>query len=489
MGNIVSTPVNYTAKLKAFPYQMQAFLTVKDLKYAAIFHEQGLGKTKIAIDLLLYWLQKRDIDTVLIVTKKQLVNNWINELKTHTFIIPKILSSNRSDNFYVFNSKAKIVVTNFETVSSELERVEMFLRCRNVGVIIDESAKLKNPAAKLTKDFFSLSKLFKMRVIMTGTPVANRPYDIWSQIYFLDQGKSLGSDFKTFKAQTDLPKRNCSDTEGRIEYEKKLNEIFRRISTFAIRETKKSSGIILPEKEYKTIYATFEKQQLVMYSQLIETLRIEIKKNGDCFIDDDSAVLKRLLRLLQITSNPSLINESYSGISGKEIELKKIINKIVRKKEKCIVWSSFIGNIEKFYKEFQEFGVCKIHGEITIEERNHSVYIFKNDPECRILFATPQSAKEGLTLTVANNVIFYDRGFNLDDYLQAQDRIHRISQTRTCYIYNLIMQDSIDIWIDKLLAAKQYAAFLTQGDISLSDYHTHVDYSYSNMLKEILRVK
>ena len=58
------------AKKAAFKYQMDAVTAVRDLEYSAIFHEQGLGKTKIAIDLLLYWLAKKDIDTVLIVTKK-----------------------------------------------------------------------------------------------------------------------------------------------------------------------------------------------------------------------------------------------------------------------------------------------------------------------------------------------------------------------------------------------------------------------------------
>ena len=68
---------NLQAKLTAFPYQQDAFEAVKDLEYAAIFHEQGLGKTKIAIDLLLYWLKNTSIDTVLVVTKKQLVANWL----------------------------------------------------------------------------------------------------------------------------------------------------------------------------------------------------------------------------------------------------------------------------------------------------------------------------------------------------------------------------------------------------------------------------
>ena len=108
--------------------------------------------------------------------------------------------------------------------------------------------------------------------------------------------------------------------------------------------------------------------------------------------------------------------------------------------------------------------------------------------DAKILFATPQSAKEGLTLTVANNAIFYDRGFNLDDYLQAQDRIHRISQTKICNIFNLMVEDSIDIWVAKLLQAKQNAAFLAQGDISLQKYTDDADYSFGEMINDILQL-
>ena len=92
-------------------------------------------------------------------------------------------------------------------------------------------------------------------------------------------------------------------------------------------------------------------------------------------------------------------------------------------------------------------------------------------------------------LTVANNCVFYDRGFNLDDYLQAQDRIHRISQKKQCNIYNLLISESIDVWIDKLLKAKQNAAFLAQGDITLSEYQDVADYSFGDMVKEILNLE
>ena len=489
MSRIISNAsIDYSAKYGAFPYQVQAFLTIKDLPYSAIFHEQGLGKTKIAIDLMLYWLKNKDIDTVIIVTKKQLVKNWEDEIKNHTFLKPRIISSNKSDNFYVFNSPAKVIISNFEVLSNDKDRIKLFLKCRNVAIIIDESTKLKNPSSKLTQDYFELSDLFKIKTIMTGTPVANRPYDIWAQIYFLDNGKSLGDNFSEFQRNTDLSNSLNTNKKQRSNFENSISSIFSKISGFTVRETKKSCSVALPQKVYRTINAYFGKKQYEMYKQVIDALEIEVKKDGEVFIDDDSVALKRLLRLLQISSNPRLIDESYYEESGKEKELTKLLRNIINNNEKCIVWSCFIENVDYFYNKYKEYSPTKIHGAMTIEDRNRSVDVFKNDDTCGILFATPQAAKEGLTLTVANHVIFYDRGFSLDDYLQAQDRIHRISQKKICYIYNLVIENSIDDWISCLLEAKQQAAFLAQGDIDLSAYKDIADYSYGEIIKQILEI-
>ena len=490
MSRIISSyNINYSAKNSAFPYQKEAFVAIKDLDYSAIFHEQGLGKTKIAIDLLLHWLTKRDMDTVMIVTKKQLVKNWLDEFLVHTHIKPKVLSNNKSDNFYVLNSPVKVIITNFETLSTDKERILLFLKCRNVGIIIDESTKLKNPEAKLTQDFFELAPFFKLRTIMTGTPVANRPYDIWAQVFFLDSGASLGADFNEFKENTDLSNDLSCDDRKRMLFQDAVSEIYKKIAHFSVRETKKSCGIELPQKEYVTVYAQFEKKQLDIYRKVIEDLEIEVKKDGECFIDDDSVALKRLLRLLQITSNPRLIDDRYLSISGKEMQLDRLLEDIISKDEKCIVWSNYIENIEYFGEKYTQYSPRKIHGSMNIEERNKSVELFKTDDSCKVLFATPQAAKEGLTLTVANHVIFYDRGFNLDDYLQAQDRIHRISQKKKCYVYNIMIEGSVDEWIDRLLEAKQYAAFLAQGDVTVREYEELADYSYGELIREILMVQ
>jgi SNF2 family DNA or RNA helicase len=472
--------------MKAFPYQVEAVNAIKNLPYAAVFHEQGLGKTKIAIDLLLYWVEQKLVDTVLIVTKKILINNWLEELHSHTFIKPLILTNDKLSNFYIFNSPSRVIITNFEVISTEKERFKLFLKTRNTAIIIDESAKLKNPNSNLTKIFFDLSPLFIKKVIMTGTPIANRPYDIWSQIYFLDHGESLGKDYNKFRDTTNLSNELFENTELQEKFETEIESIFGKIKSFSVRETKSSNIISLPRKCYFRVYSNWDNEQKQLYMRIKTQENAFIIKNDEALIDESKDILKRLLRLIQVASNPRLVDESFIGIPGKVITLRELLTDIKSRNEKCIIWTNFIENVEYLSREFNEYHPVKVHGKMNIQSRNKSIYKFKNDPETLLLFATPSSAKEGLTLTVANNVIFYDRSFSLDDYLQAQDRIHRISQQKDCNIYNIIMKESIDEWIDVLLSSKELAAKLSQGDISLDDYQEQADYSFGEIVKRIL---
>ena len=127
-----------------------------------------------------------------------------------------------------------------------------------------------------------------------------------------------------------------------------------------------------------------------------------------------------------------------------------------------------------------------MHGKRSIFDRDLAIKRFKTDKSCKILIAAPAAAKEGLTLTAANHAVFYDRSFSLDDYLQAQDRIHRISQTCSCYVTNLIGSNTIDEWVDVLLAAKHLAAQLGQGDITLDEYSKQATYTYGAMIRDVL---
>ncbi len=471
---------------EAFSFQREAVEVIKDIEFSGVFHEQGLGKTKIAIDTILYWLKRNALDAVIVVTKKGLVPNWVREFDQHTHIKPKIIGNNRGDNFYSFNSSAPVFVMHYEVLVSELQRLKLFLKTRNVGVILDESQKIKNPDAKITKAAFSLSKLFCKRIIMTGTPIANRPFDIWSQIYFLDQGAALGSEFTDFKERLDISKVSETDAPSVIDFEVELSNLFPKIASFCVRETKASGIIELPEKIIRNVPCDWETRQWDFYQAIKKELSAVVMKNGQLIEDNAEVALKRLLRLVQIASNPNLVDEGYDRDPGKVSTLDNLVSSVIASSEKVIVWTSFTDNVDWLARRYKIHSAKRIHGKMNYEEREKSVTSFLDPNGAKVLIATPGSAKEGLTLTVSNHVVFYDRGFSLDDYLQAQDRIHRISQKRTCYVYNLILENSIDEWVDLLIGAKSQAAQFGLGDIEKEEFSYIIDYSFNEIIKNIL---
>ena len=203
MGLLRKNPI-LKLKKTAFAFQQDAVNLIKDRDYFAIFHEQGLGKTKIAIDLIFNWLEHKKVDSVVIVCKKNLIQNWKNELDFHGNLPPVMLSNDKEDNLYKFNTPGFIYLCNYELIRSSLDSFEAFFRNRKIGIILDESTIIKNPSAKISKALHHLAKFCNKRIIMTGTPVANRPYDYWSQIYFLDFGERLGTNFDEFKENYDL---------------------------------------------------------------------------------------------------------------------------------------------------------------------------------------------------------------------------------------------------------------------------------------------
>ena len=473
-------------KQQAFAYQLQAVEAVKDLPYAALFHEQGLGKTKIGIDLALEWLRSDAIDAVLIVTKRSLVQNWSDEILLHSHLKARVLDQNHASNYFALNSAVPLYLTHYEVLRSEQARMLLFLKTRRVGVILDEAHKIKNPETSLSSVMFRLGPLFVRRVIMTGTPVANRPYDLWAQIYFLDHGVSLGTDFKSFKESLDLSNDLWKNENHRDRLEHELADTFRKIRAFSVRETKGSAGIDLPQKRVENIKVDLAPRQRALYDQIRRDLSVSVVADGKVIVDDADDALKRLLRLVQVASNPRLVDESYTEEPGKIKALDDLVRRALEDGSKVIVWTAFIDNAEWLSKHLSIYGAVTVHGSLPMDERNASLAVFKRSDRCRILVATPGAAKEGLTLTVANHAIFYDRSFSLDDYLQAQDRIHRISQTRECFIWNLIGANSVDEWVDSLLTAKRLAAQLAQADITLENYASSANYDFGRIVKEIL---
>ena len=484
----VTRAANLQAKRTAFPHQLEALEAIKDLSYAAVFHEQGLGKTKIGLDLALYWLTRDIVDSVLIVVKKGLIANWRDEVAQHSHLTPRILDQDRNANFFAFNSPARLYLIHYEALLSEQKRLQLFLRTRRVGVLLDEAQKIKNPKTEVSRALHTLADGFVRRIIMTGTPVANRPYDLWSQVRFLDGGESLGLDFNAFKHALDLTNDLGQHEHRAAAFASELEQLFAKIQHFSVRETKTTAGLRLPDKIVRNLECELEPRQEEIYKQFRDELAAVIVRDGRPALDEAEDLLKRLLRLVQVASNPATVDQSYGAHPGKFPPLMKLVEEAVDAGEKIIVWTTFIDNAEFLRLHLDDHGAVVVHGGLAIRDRQQALESFKTDPECRILVATPGSAKEGLTLTVANHAVFFDRSFSLDDYLQAQDRIHRISQSKPCYVTNLVATNTVDTWVDALLAAKHLAAQLGQGDISRREYDRRADYTFGEMVRDILRI-
>ncbi|RUW94396.1 DEAD/DEAH box helicase [Mesorhizobium sp. M7A.F.Ca.US.010.02.1.1] len=484
----VQKAANLHAKRSAFPHQLEALEAIKDLPFAAVFHEQGLGKTKIGLDLALSWLARDIVDSVLIITKKGLIKNWRTEVASHSHLAPRVLGQDRKRNFFAFNSPARLYLAHYEVVLSEHKRLELFLQTRRVGVLLDEAHKIKNPEAEVSEALHSLSDGFARRVIMTGTPVANRPYDLWSQVRFLDGGEALGHDFAAFKRALDLTNDLGQDKGRASVFADELEQLFQKIRPFSVRETKKTADLNLPDKTIRNLECVLEPRQAEIYAQFRDELAAVVVREGRPVLDDAEGMLKRLLRLVQVASNPTMVDQSYRAAPGKLPALDTLVHSAVDAGEKILVWTSFTENADFLGRHLDEFGVGVVHGGLSMAKREEALHAFKTDPECRVLVATPGAAKEGLTLTVANHAVFFDRTFSLDDYLQAQDRIHRISQEKPCFVTNLVATDTVDTWVDALLAAKHLAAQLGQGDISRGDYDARADYAFGEMVRDVLRL-
>jgi SNF2 family DNA or RNA helicase len=174
-----------------------------------------------------------------------------------------------------------VYLTHYEVMKSERSRLELFLRTRKVAIILDEAHKMKNPASEVTQSLFKLASGFRRRVVMTGTPVANRPYDLWAPIFFLDGGQSLGVDFDAFRQALDLSNDMFEKSEKTDRFESQLASVFVKIRPFTVRETKLGADIQLPEKHISNVTVEMESRQAELSNLYTDEFASVLIKSGN----------------------------------------------------------------------------------------------------------------------------------------------------------------------------------------------------------------
>lgn len=440
---------------RTLPHQEAGTKFLRDREAAGLFDEQGLGKSKQLIDAIVQDIASDVLDGALIICPNILKNTWAEEIDKFSDLRYAVFGSGRKARRDAFRSlRAAFYVINYEAVAAEVVSLRALLRFKRIALALDESHRIKSPEAKVTTAVLSLRREAAKRYIMSGTPVANTPEDIWSQIFFLDGGELLGDTFEKFTDRYLAPGGGY----------RRIEELRAHLDVIGVRREKEGT-VSLPKKSVSRVPVNLAPRQFEMYETLREELQIWVKAlSGEDVVAQAENILTRLIRLAQIASNPGLIDSGYTETPAKFALLDELLDAYLPKAQKVIVWTSFVPNIGTLLSRYTHLRPVALHGAMTNDARIAAVKSFKSGPAVRMLIANPAAAREGLTLTEASCAIYLDRTFNLVDFLQSQDRIHRLTQTRECDIVLLIAERTVDEFIDFSLAQKHRLARYTQND-------------------------
>ncbi|MEA2906623.1 MAG: hypothetical protein QOI12_4010 [Alphaproteobacteria bacterium] len=444
-------------EIASLPHQVEGTEFLRQNDRAALFDEQGLGKTKQLIDAIAAEIKGETLSGAVIICPNGLKTTWVEEIKKFSDLPVAVFGAGRKARRRPFTKlRAAFYVINYEAVGAELPALKALLRFKPMALVLDESHRIKTPDAKVTGAVLQLRGHAARRYILSGTPVANKPEDLWSQFYFLDDGVSLGETLDDFRARY----------KGAGGAYQSLDDLRLKVAGLSRRRLK-DHAVKLPAKQIRRFRVKLSPHQQAMYDSMRNELALWVKSlTGEQVLQEADAILARLVRLAQLASNPGLLDAAYKEEPSKFAALDRILAEALSQDwRKAIVWSSFVPNMGVLQRRYALYRPVTIHGAISGPERDAAVRAFKSDPQVKLMIANPAAAREGLTLTQANLAIYLDRTFNLVDYIQSQDRIHRISQTRDCEILLLVAENTVDKFIDFCLEQKARLAKYVQQDV------------------------
>lgn len=442
---------DYLSRTKPFEHQMDSFKYALTHNKFLLGDEQGLGKTKQALDIAV--ARKHKMRHCLIVCGvNNLKWNWYKEVEIHTNEKAHILGSriNRKGKTVIGSSAERLadlkqihdeyfLITNIETLRDKSIQSQIKKMCSDgiIGMtIIDEIHKCKNSQSKQGKAIHCCCSYY--RLALTGTPLMNNPVDLYNVLKWLEVENHSLSYFKNMYCEMG----------GFGGYEiigyKNLDQLENSLNKNMLRR-RKEEVLDLPPKIYTDELLDLDSSQDKLYrdvtNQIIEDIdRIMLLPNP----------LTELIRLRQVTSNPNIL--SSKNITN--VKYDRILDILESTTDKVIIFSNWTKVINPLYIKLSSLGYnpALVTGESKdpILEMNK----FQSDNTCKVILGTTPALGTGYTLTAANTVIFIDEPWSKAIKDQAEDRCHRIGTKGTVNIITLICKDTIDERIHQIIKDK-----------------------------------
>jgi non-specific serine/threonine protein kinase len=448
-------PAGFTGELR--PYQQHGvdwLHFLKEYKFGGILaDDMGLGKTVQVLTYLQSQQEQAEAESAtLLVVPKSLITNWQRESEkfTPSLRFLEYMGNFRNKDTSIFN-EYDVVLTTYGTM---LRDIEILREYKFSHIILDESQAIKNPLAKSAKAARLLHG--EHRIVMTGTPVENNTFELWSQFAFLNPGLLGSMDY--FKREFANPIETSGD-------EKATAMLRSLVYPFILRRTKEQVAPELPPRTERIVYTDMDTAQKKLYTQTREKYRAELLGliESEGMNDARFKILEGLLRLRQIAIHPALVDKKYKGESPKFEILLETLETLQAENHKALIFSQFVETLKLIQRELDARKIKYVYLDGKTPNRQSRVDLFQNDPSFPFFLISLKAGGVGLNLTAADYVIHLDPWWNPAVEMQASDRAHRIGQDKPVFVYKIIARGTVE---EKILQLQEKKRALVKSIIS-----------------------
>lgn len=403
--------------LKPFAHQEKTSAFILSNPRVLVTSDPGTGKTRSVIDA---YKQRQKGRMLVLAPLSILQASWGDDLDKFapelTYAVA--YAKNREK---AFKSDAQIVITNHDAVKW-IEKNKSILDEFNT-LCIDEFTAYKNKDSQRSKSMARLSKHFEYRIAMSGTPNSNTILDIWHPMFIIDSGKRLGHRFYEFRSHVCTPKFNgfanvwADKSNAQEIVAAAINDINIR---YALEEC-----IDMPEHTVRTMYTQLPPQIQKQYDTFAEE---SVLYTGTATVNAVHAGA-RVKKLLQLCTGA--IYDSNGNVVGVHEERYDMVMELVKQRKHSIVAFNWRHERDHLVKLATKLNIKHevIDGETPPHKRNDIVTRFQAG-QIQVVFAHPQSAGHGLTLTKATSAIWASPTYNAEHFQQFNRRIYRAGQTQ-----------------------------------------------------------
>jgi len=500
------------------PYQKVSMLASLAVPSYALFMEQGTGKTAVVINRVCFeggrkTKANKGMYRALVICPRQVRRNWEKEFERFATTPGKVVALRggkiqkvkdlidaiRTESDCCWSTTI-ISLDSIESIWDALGRVKWDL------VVIDESHKIKNPNTKRFKTVMKIDDIrTTAKMILTGTPITNTMFDLWSQFEWLGPGLSGFTTFKNFRefhGKWDNRQTDNQSAVQRLVGFKAIPLIQERLARLSFLLRKVDANLNLPNKVYDIYETQMTSVQAELYRQVatrlvieIDSLMAEAKASGQTLTADH--ILTKLLRLAQICSGfvktddtanfevDEMVKGSVIQIGEKNPKIEALIEIMKEqwsndKNCKFIVWACFIEDMRAISERLVKEGINHIgyhrviHPDCRVSEPDMAERKFNQDKDCMVFVGNPSSAGVGLNLlgydvehpenceTYAGHVVYFSCNWSSVDRVQSEDRAHRRGTRNNVQYTDLIIPGTIDEEIRDRVKNKRRMAMTIQ---------------------------